>query len=80
MKPTSKRSSAAASTRSMRPSPTPSPPSAAVRRLQRRLAKSGPARPKLATAIPGHTAPPLAGDGHAFLTRLNDAARAADTS
>jgi hypothetical protein len=55
-------------------------PLAAVRRLQRRLAKPNTKRPKLAAAIPGHTAPPLAGDGHAFLTRLDDAARAADTS
>ena len=55
-------------------------PLAAVRRLQRRLAKPNTKRPKLAAAIPGHTAPPLAGDGHAFLTRLDNAARAADTS
>ena len=55
-------------------------PLAAVRRLQRRLSKPGANRPKLAAAIPGHTAPPLTGDGHAFLTRLDNAARAADTS
>jgi hypothetical protein len=55
-------------------------PLANVRRLQRRLAKAGAARPKLAAAIPGHAAPPLAGDGHAFLTRLDESARAADTS
>ena len=55
-------------------------PLAAVRRLQRRLVKSGTARPKLAAAIPGHASPRLAGDGHAFLTRLNESARAADTS
>jgi hypothetical protein len=40
-------------------------PLAAVRRLQRRLAKPVPARPKLAAAIPGHTSPRLAGDGPA---------------
>ena len=40
-------------------------PLAAVRRQQRRLAKSCPARPKLAAAIPGHTSPLLAGDGPA---------------
>ena len=55
-------------------------PLAAVRRLQRRLVKSGTARPKLAPAIPGHASPRLAGDGHAFLTRLDESARAADTS
>ena len=63
--------------RSMLPSPAPL---AAVRRLQRRLAKTDAKRPKIAAAIPGHTARPLAGDGHAFLSRLDDAARAADTS
>jgi hypothetical protein len=55
-------------------------PLAAVRRLQRRLAKPNTKRPKLAAAIPGHTSPRLAGDGHAFLTRLDESARAADTS
>lgn len=54
-------------------------PLAAVRRLQRRLARPGPARPKLAAAIPGHTSRPLAGDGQAFLTRLDDAARTPST-
>ena len=55
-------------------------PLAAVRRLQRRLAKPNTKRPKLAAAIPGHTSPRLAGDGHAFLSRLDECARAADTS
>lgn len=38
-------------------------PAAAVRRLQRRLAKAGAARPKLAATIPGHTSEPIAADG-----------------
>ena len=57
-------------------------PLAAVRRLQRRLAKPNTKRPKLAAAIPGHASPRLAGDGHTFLTRLDESARVAadDTS
>jgi hypothetical protein len=54
-------------------------PLANVRRLQRSLAKPNTKRPKLAAAIPGHTSPRLAGDGHAFLTRLDDSARAPST-
>lgn len=54
-------------------------PLAAVRRLQRRLAKPGPARPKLAPAIPGHTSHRIAADGRGVLTRLDTAARAQAT-
>ena len=56
-------------------------PLAAVRRLQRRLAKAGAARPKLAATIPGHTSQRIAADGRGVLTRLDTAARTpADTS
>jgi hypothetical protein len=57
-------------------------PAAAVRRLQRRLAKAGAARPKLAATIPGHTSERIAADGRSVLTRLDESARApaADTS
>jgi len=54
-------------------------PAAAVRRLQRRLAKAGAARPKLAATIPGHTSARISADGRSVLNRLDESARAPAT-
>ena len=54
-------------------------PAAAVRRLQRRLARPGASPVKLAAAIPGHASELIAAEGRAILTRLDELARAPAT-
>ena len=54
-------------------------PAAAVRRLQRRLARPGASPVKLAAAIPGHASELIAAEGRAILTRLDESARAPAT-